>query len=138
MLLPESPIEYADDNERVDASEEDMDEEDNTFYDTVDFLSSSSFKSNDFWTSSSPSDDDDLYAFEADDCNEPAIISARPNFPHVKRQKLPDQVEKERGSFEDLEYSYLIDGAYESGKRGNSLMRILNVAAFCSIRICFY
>ncbi|KAM7510999.1 hypothetical protein LguiB_009874 [Lonicera macranthoides] len=32
--------------------------------------------------------------------------------------------------FEDLEYSYLLDRAYEWGKRGNSLMRILNVAAF--------
>ncbi|KAJ3681875.1 hypothetical protein LUZ60_014448 [Juncus effusus] len=32
--------------------------------------------------------------------------------------------------FEDLEYSYLLDRAYEFGKQGNSLMRILNVAAF--------
>ncbi|XP_010272886.1 PREDICTED: oxysterol-binding protein-related protein 1C-like [Nelumbo nucifera] len=32
--------------------------------------------------------------------------------------------------FEDLEYSYLIDRANEWGRRGNSLMRILNVAAF--------
>ncbi|XP_038693991.1 oxysterol-binding protein-related protein 1C-like isoform X2 [Tripterygium wilfordii] len=32
--------------------------------------------------------------------------------------------------FEDLEYSYLLDRAYEWGKMGNSLMRILNVAAF--------
>ncbi|KAL5567407.1 hypothetical protein UlMin_030571 [Ulmus minor] len=32
--------------------------------------------------------------------------------------------------FEDLEYSYLIDRACEWGKRDNSLMRILNVAAF--------
>ncbi|XP_057848725.2 oxysterol-binding protein-related protein 1A isoform X1 [Cryptomeria japonica] len=32
--------------------------------------------------------------------------------------------------FEDLEYSYLIDRAAEWGKRRNSLMRILNVAAF--------
>jgi hypothetical protein len=32
--------------------------------------------------------------------------------------------------FEDLEYSYLIDRASEWGKKGNSLMRILNVAAF--------
>ncbi|EEF32593.1 Oxysterol-binding protein, putative [Ricinus communis] len=32
--------------------------------------------------------------------------------------------------FEDLEYSYLLDRAYEYGKEGNSLMRILNVAAF--------
>ncbi|KAL8171264.1 LOW QUALITY PROTEIN: hypothetical protein V2J09_023068 [Rumex salicifolius] len=32
--------------------------------------------------------------------------------------------------FEDLEYSYLLDRAYEWGKRGNNLMRMLNVAAF--------
>ncbi|KAF5935719.1 hypothetical protein HYC85_026848 [Camellia sinensis] len=32
--------------------------------------------------------------------------------------------------FEDLEYSYLLDSAYEHGKAGNSLMRALNVAAF--------
>lgn len=32
--------------------------------------------------------------------------------------------------FEDLEYSHLLDQAYEHGKAGNSLMRILKVAAF--------
>ncbi|XP_021615961.1 oxysterol-binding protein-related protein 2A isoform X4 [Manihot esculenta] len=32
--------------------------------------------------------------------------------------------------FEDLEYSYLLDKAYEYGKGGNSLQRILHVAAF--------
>ncbi|XP_071919134.1 oxysterol-binding protein-related protein 2A-like isoform X1 [Coffea arabica] len=32
--------------------------------------------------------------------------------------------------FEDLEYSYLLDRAYQHGKAGNSLQRILNVAAF--------
>ncbi|KAL6645317.1 hypothetical protein ACP70R_016925 [Stipagrostis hirtigluma subsp. patula] len=32
--------------------------------------------------------------------------------------------------FEDLEYSYLLDRAYECGLKGNSLMRILYVAAF--------
>ncbi|KAL0296232.1 UNVERIFIED_CONTAM: Oxysterol-binding protein-related protein 2A [Sesamum radiatum] len=32
--------------------------------------------------------------------------------------------------FEDLEYSHLLDQAYEYGKAGNSLMRILHVAAF--------
>ncbi|XP_059644072.1 oxysterol-binding protein-related protein 2A-like isoform X2 [Cornus florida] len=32
--------------------------------------------------------------------------------------------------FEDLEYSYLLDRAYEHGKAGNSLLRVLNVAAF--------
>ncbi|KAG0473174.1 hypothetical protein HPP92_014585 [Vanilla planifolia] len=81
----------------------------------------------------------------------------------VRRNKLPDPVEKEKGvslwsmikdnvgkdltrvclpvyfneplsslqkCFEDLEYSHLLDKAYEFGKMGNSLMRILNVAAF--------
>ncbi|CAI9095897.1 OLC1v1031932C3 [Oldenlandia corymbosa var. corymbosa] len=32
--------------------------------------------------------------------------------------------------FEDLEYSYLLDQAYQHGQKGNSLLRILNVAAF--------
>ncbi|GMH26638.1 hypothetical protein Nepgr_028481 [Nepenthes gracilis] len=31
---------------------------------------------------------------------------------------------------EDLEYSHLLDRAYEQGKSGNSLLRMLNVAAF--------
>ncbi|KAI3460605.1 hypothetical protein Pfo_017268 [Paulownia fortunei] len=162
----ESASESEDENERVDAAEEDTDEEDNTFFDTRDFLSSSSLKSNgsDFRTSSFSSDDDELYALEAGDSIDPAIRSAGTNFPYVKRRKkLPDPVEKEKGvslwsmikdnigkdltkvclpvyfneplsslqkCFEDLEYSYLIDRAYEWGKRGNSLMRILNVAAF--------
>ncbi|KAM7491246.1 hypothetical protein LguiA_034167 [Lonicera macranthoides] len=32
--------------------------------------------------------------------------------------------------FEELEYSYLLDRAYKYGKEGNSLLRVLNVAAF--------
>ncbi|XP_042484575.1 oxysterol-binding protein-related protein 2B-like [Macadamia integrifolia] len=31
---------------------------------------------------------------------------------------------------EDLEYSYLLDRAFDYGKKGNSLLRVLNVAAF--------
>ncbi|KAL5667544.1 hypothetical protein ACJX0J_019765, partial [Zea mays] len=34
--------------------------------------------------------------------------------------------------FEDLEYSYLLDQAYQHGKVGDSLMRILKVAAFAA------
>ncbi|KAH6782725.1 binding protein 1C [Perilla frutescens var. hirtella] len=151
-------------NERVDAADEDTDEEENNFFDTRDFLSSSSFKSNgsDFRTSSFSSDDD--LTFESEDGIDPDIKSAGRNFPHVKRRKkLPDPVEKEKGvslwsmikdnigkdltkvclpvyfneplsslqkCFEDVEYSYLLDRAYEWGKKGNSLMRILNIAAF--------
>ncbi|KAL4596351.1 hypothetical protein ACB092_12G158300 [Castanea dentata] len=161
-----SVSESEDDNERVDAAEEETDDEDNTFFDTRDFLSSSSFKSNgsDFRLSSFSSDDDGLYVVESDDDIDPSMRAVGTNYTHVKRRKkLPDPVEKEKGvslwsmikdnigkdltkiclpvyfneplsslqkCFEDLEYSYLIDRAYEWGKRGNSLMRILNVAAF--------
>ncbi|KAL0323361.1 UNVERIFIED_CONTAM: Oxysterol-binding protein-related protein 1C [Sesamum angustifolium] len=99
LFIPESASESEDENERVDAVEEDTDEEDNTFFDTRDFLSSSSFKSNgsDFRTSSFSSDDDELYAFDAEDSIHPAIRSAGTSFPYVKRRKkLPDPVEKRK------------------------------------------
>ncbi|GFP84355.1 oxysterol-binding protein-related protein 1c [Phtheirospermum japonicum] len=165
LACMESATESEDENERVDVAEEDTDEEDNTFFDTRDFLSSSSLKSNgsEFRTSSFSSDEE-LYSIEAEDNIDPTIRSAGKNFPYVKRRKkLPDPVEKEKGvslwsmikdnigkdltkvclpvyfneplsslqkCFEDLEYSYLLDRAYEWGKKGNNLMRILNVAAF--------
>lgn len=164
----ETASESEDENERGGAAEDDTDEEDIPFFDTREFLSSSSFKSNgssEFRTSSISSDEDDSNVIEDDDDNvDPAIRSAGLNFPYVKRRKrLPDPKEKEKGvslwsmikdnigkdltkvclpvyfneplsslqkCFEDLEYSYLLDRAYEWGKKGNSLMRILNVAAF--------
>ncbi|KAJ0233259.1 Oxysterol-binding protein-related protein 1C [Hirschfeldia incana] len=149
-----------DDHERGDAE---TDEEDNTFFDTRDFLSSSSFKSSgsDFRTSSFSSDDD---GFGSEDDTDPSIKAVGSDYPHVKRRKsLPEPVEKEKSvslwsmikdnigkdltkvclpvyfneplsslqkCFEDLEYSYLLDRAFEWGKKGDSLMRILNVAAF--------
>ncbi|MED6124989.1 Oxysterol-binding protein- protein 1C [Stylosanthes scabra] len=161
-----SASESEDDNERNDAAEEETDDEDNAFFDTRDFLSSSSFKSNgsDYRVSSFSSDDDGLYAFESEDDVDPAIRSVGRNYPHVKRRKkLPDPVEKEKGvslwsmikdnigkdltkvclpvyfneplsslqkCYEEIEYSHLLDQAYEWGRRGNSLMRILCVAAF--------
>lgn len=159
----ESTSESEDGNGRADPAEEDTDEEDNTFFDTKDFLSSRSFRSNgsEFRTNSS---DDELRAFESEEGIDPDMKSTGSNFPYIKRRKkLPDPVEKEKGvslwsmlkdnigkdltkiclpvyfneplsslqkCFEDLEYSYLIDRAYEWGKKGNTLMRILNVAAF--------
>ncbi|GER37769.1 oxysterol-binding protein [Striga asiatica] len=181
----ESTTESEDENERVDGAEEDTDEEDNAFFDTRDFLSSSSFRSSgsDFRMLSLSSDDDEHCSFEDEEDIDPAIRSVGMNFPRIKRRKkLPDPVEKEKGvslwsmikdnigkdlskvclpvyfneplsslqkCFEDVEYSYLIDRAYEWGKkdcfsfqgpsvfwnmttdeRGNNLMRMLNVAAF--------
>ncbi|XP_052201872.1 oxysterol-binding protein-related protein 1C-like isoform X2 [Diospyros lotus] len=160
-----SVSESEDDNERVDVAEEETDDEDNAFFDTRDFLSSSSFKSSaSDLRALSLSSDEDIYAFESEDDIDPSIKSAGKNFTYVKRRKrLPEPVEKEKAvslwsmikdnigkdltkvclpvyfneplsslqkCFEDLEYSYLLDRAYEWGKRGNSLMRILNVAAF--------
>ncbi|KAL5558345.1 hypothetical protein UlMin_034556 [Ulmus minor] len=161
-----SVTESDDENERVDAAEEETDDDENTFFDTRDFLSSSSFKSNasDYRISSFSSDDDGPYAVESDEDIDPSIKSVGTSYPCVKRRnKLPNPIEIEKSvslwsmikdnigkdltkiclpvyfneplsslqkCFEDLEYSYLIDRAYEWGKRGNSLMRILNVAAF--------
>ncbi|CAL9115797.1 unnamed protein product [Musa acuminata var. zebrina] len=154
------------DNERPDAAEEETDEEDNTFFDTRDFLSSSSFKSteSDFHRSEFDSDDENDYGVDSVGASDSSMKSVEPNYPNVRRrEKLPDPIEKEKGvslwsmikdnigkdltkvclpvyfneplsslqkCFEDLEYSYLIDRAYEWGKKGNGLMRILNVAAF--------
>ncbi|KAF8377027.1 hypothetical protein HHK36_030399 [Tetracentron sinense] len=175
-----SPSESDDDNGRNDAAEEETDDDENTFFDTRDFLSSSSFNSgSDFRRSSFDSDDKDLV--DSEDGIDFSIRSVGTKYPFVRRRKkLPDPVEKENGvglwsmikdnigkdlskvclpvyfneplsslqkCFEDLEYSYLLDRAYEWGKRlvglnrltnrtrdkilqGNSLMRILNVAAF--------
>ena len=144
--------ESEDDNERVDVAEEETDDEDNAFFDTRDFLSSSSFKSSaSDLRASSLSSDEDIYAFESEDDIDPSIKSAGKNFTYVKRRKrLPEPVEKEKAvslwsmikdnigkdltkvclpvyfneplsslqkCFEDLEYSYLLDRAYEWGKR---------------------
>ncbi|KAJ8647301.1 hypothetical protein MRB53_000324 [Persea americana] len=157
-----SPSESDEDNERHDAAEEETDDEDHAFFDTRDFLSSSSFRSSgsDYRRSSFDSDDDDFYANGGD----ASMKSVGFTYPYVQRRKrLPDPVEKEKGvslwsmikdnigkdltkvclpvyfnepmsslqkCFEDLEYSFLLDRAYEWGKKDDSLMRILNVAAF--------
>ncbi|KAH1065277.1 hypothetical protein J1N35_030264 [Gossypium stocksii] len=154
-----------DDPERIDAAEEETDDDDHNFFDTREFLSSSSFKDNGSDVrASSFSSDDGLNTLGSEDDTDPQIKSVGNSFPYIKRRKrLPDPVEKEKGvslwsmikdnigkdltkvclpvyfneplsslqkCFEDLEHSYLLDRANEWGKRGNSLMRILNVAAF--------
>ncbi|XP_037462592.1 oxysterol-binding protein-related protein 1C-like [Triticum dicoccoides] len=137
-------------NEPQDPVEEETDDEENIYFDTTDFLSSSSFKSSgsDFQRSEAGSDDEDDYPMDGID---PSMNSVGINYPYVRRRKkLPDLVEKEKGvslwsmikdnigkdltkvclpvyfneplsslqkCFEDLEYSYLIDRAYEWGKR---------------------
>lgn len=151
----------SDEHDRYDAAE--TDEDDNAFFDTRDFLSSSSFRSNGSDHHQSPLDSDDEESVDSEDID-PLIRHVGSSYPYVRRRKkLPDPVEKEKGislwsmikdnigkdltkvclpvyfnepisslqkCFEELEYSYLLDRAYEWGKQGNSLMRILNIAAF--------
>ncbi|XP_058179222.1 oxysterol-binding protein-related protein 1C-like isoform X2 [Rhododendron vialii] len=159
-----SPSESDDDNDIHDAMEEETDDDNNAFFDTRDYLSSSSVRSNGSDIRRSSFDSEDDVDLDSDDGIDSCIRSVGTNHPHVRRRKrLPDPVEKENGvslwsmikdnigkdltkvclpvyfnepisslqkCFEDLEYSYLLDRAYEWGKMGNSLMRILNVAAF--------
>lgn len=159
-----SPSDSDDDNDRHDAMEEETDDDNNAFFDTRDYLSSSSVRSNGSDIRRSSFDSEDDVDLDSDDGIDSCIRSVGTNHPHVRRRKrLPDPVEKENGvslwsmikdnigkdltkvclpvyfnepisslqkCFEDLEYSYLLDRAYEWGKMGNSLMRILNVAAF--------
>lgn len=142
-----------DDNDRVDGPEEETDEDENAFFDTRDFLSSSSMKSNgsDFRNSSFSSDGEGISLVESEDDADSTIKAVGSNYPYVKRRKkLPDPAEKEKGvslwsmikdnigkdltkiclpvyfneplsslqkCFEELEYSYLVDRAYEWGKR---------------------
>ncbi|XP_044508728.1 oxysterol-binding protein-related protein 1C-like isoform X2 [Mangifera indica] len=159
-----SASESDDDHDRQDLVDEETDDDDNAFFDTRDFLSSSSIRSNGSDYHQSPFDSDDEDAFGCEDGSDPCMRSIGSDYPFVRRRnKLPDPFEKEKGvslwslikdnigkdltkvclpvyfneplsslqkCFEDLQYSYLIDRAYEWGKMGNSLMRILNVAAF--------
>ncbi|XP_023769382.1 oxysterol-binding protein-related protein 1C isoform X2 [Lactuca sativa] len=143
----------------ADAAEEETDDEENAFFDTRDFLSSGSFKStgSDMRSSSFSSDDEEDHqdASIRSFGNDFPRVKRRKKLPDpIEKEKgvslwsmIKDNIGKDltkvclpvyfneplsslQKCFEDLEYSYLLDRAYEWGKRGNSLMRILNVAAF--------
>lgn len=141
-----------DETDRIDAAEEETEEEDNAYFDTRDFLSSSSFKSNesDILRLENDSDDEQISICSFDGLDG-AMMFTRSKYPYIKRRKkLPDPVEKEKAvslwsiikdnigkdltkvclpvyfnepisslqkCFEDLEYSYLLDRAYEWGKQ---------------------
>ncbi|KAK6938456.1 hypothetical protein RJ641_031964 [Dillenia turbinata] len=77
--LEASATESDDDNEKVDAAEEETDDKDNAFFDTRDFLSSSSFKSNgsDIRRSSFGSDVEDISSIDYEDGLDPIISNKR-------------------------------------------------------------
>lgn len=91
-----SASESDDYNEPQDPAEE-TDDDENLYFDTRDFLSSSSFKSSgsDYQRSEAGSDDEDDYPMDGID---PSMKSIGISYPYVRRRKkLPDPVEKEKG-----------------------------------------
>ena len=97
LSFPEGSASESDDyNEPQDPAEE-TDDDENIYFDTRDFLSSSSFKSSgsDFQRSEGGSDDEDDYPMDGID---PSMKSVGISYPYVRRRKkLPDPVEKEKG-----------------------------------------
>ncbi|CAH9108458.1 unnamed protein product [Cuscuta europaea] len=153
------------DNESRYGVDLETDEEEITFFDTNDFLSSealrsASCRSRDARLSLTNEDE----SFSSGRIREVGMEIKTIKYPYVKRRySLPEPKEKEKPiglwaiikdnigkdlsgvclpvyfneplsslqkCFEDLEYSHLVDQAFEWGKQGNDLMRILNVAAF--------
>jgi oxysterol-binding protein 1 len=95
-----SATESDDDNERRDPADEELSDDENTFFDTRDFLSSSSFKSSvsDFRRISFYSDDEEHYAIYSRSDIDSSMRSVGFDFLYVRRRKkLPDPVEKEKG-----------------------------------------
>ncbi|XP_047332313.1 oxysterol-binding protein-related protein 1C-like [Impatiens glandulifera] len=142
------------DNDRHDNV--DTDDEDNIYFDTKDVLSTSC-NGSDYQGSSSDSDyeEDEEDAHHPGNRIHTSSIKRRKKLPDPVEKEtgvslwamIKDNIGKDltkvclpvyfnepisslQKCFEDLEYSYLLDRAYEYGKKGNSLMRILNVAAF--------
>ncbi|KAJ6951310.1 hypothetical protein NC653_040650 [Populus alba x Populus x berolinensis] len=87
-----------DDHDRHDAAEEETDDDDE-FLDTQDFLSSSSFKSAESEFQKTPYDsDEDEGPLDIEDGMDSCIKFVGSNYPCVmRRKKLPDPVEKEKG-----------------------------------------
>ncbi|KEH28023.1 OSBP(oxysterol-binding protein)-related protein 1C [Medicago truncatula] len=149
-----------DDNERNDAAEEETDDDDTPFFDTRDFISSSSsvrassFSSDDEGISVVGSEGDIDPSIRSVGTNYPHVKRRKKLPEPVEKEKgvslwslIKDNIGKDltkvclpvyfneplsslQRCCEEMEYSYLLDRAYEWGKRGNTLMRILNVAAF--------
>ncbi|XP_019184539.1 PREDICTED: oxysterol-binding protein-related protein 1C-like isoform X1 [Ipomoea nil] len=151
-----------DDTDRYHAIEEESDDDDDDmFADARDFLSNTAVRAggNDDGKSSSENDDEGNHPSEGGTSveNKYPCVNRRKKLPDpVEEEKgvslwsmIKDNIGKDltkvclpvyfneplsslQKSFEDFEYSYLLDEAYESGKVGNNLGRILKVAAFAA------
>ncbi|XP_010250934.1 PREDICTED: oxysterol-binding protein-related protein 1D-like isoform X2 [Nelumbo nucifera] len=141
------------DNESQDGVDIETDEDDGIFFDTRDFLSSESLRSASYRSRESMgkacSGGMEIKTIEY------PYVKRRNKLPEPKEKEKPvglwsiikENIGKDLSGvclpvyfneplsslqkcFEDMEYSYLVDRALEWGKQGNSLMRILNIAAF--------
>ncbi|XP_056686845.1 oxysterol-binding protein-related protein 2B isoform X6 [Spinacia oleracea] len=151
-----STTESSDDTEKQDV-EEASDEEESCYYDSKDFFteSPSHLIGSGMDTKGQGADVKDAWPKEAPNEALCSHIERRIKLPDpVEKEKpvslwsmIKDNVGKDltrvclpvyfnepisslQKCCEDLEYSYLLDRAYEYGKAGDSLMRIVNVAAF--------
>lgn len=151
-----STTESSDDTEKQDV-EEASDEEDSCYYDTKDFFTESPSRliGSGMDTRGSGGDVKVAWPMEAPSEALCSHIERRKKLPDPVEKERPvslwsmikDNVGKDltrvclpvffnepisslQKCCEDLEYSYLLDRAYEYGKAGNSVMRIVNVAAF--------
>lgn len=151
-----STTESSDDTEKQDV-EEASDEEDSCYYDTKDFFTESPSRliGSGMDTRGSGCDVKVAWPMEAPSEALCSHIERRKKLPDPVEKERPvslwsmikDNVGKDltrvclpvffnepisslQKCCEDLEYSYLLDRAYEYGKAGNSVMRIVNVAAF--------
>ncbi|XP_073303164.1 oxysterol-binding protein-related protein 2A-like isoform X1 [Primulina huaijiensis] len=147
-----STTESSDDIEKQDLDEV-SDEDETRFFDTNEFFSEPIDCMDGFVTSENPTDS----AEKVDkivNCRYP-YVERRKKLPDpIEKEKavslwsmIKDNIGKDlarvclpvffnepisslQKCFEDLEYSHLLDQAYEHGRAGNSLLRTLNVAAF--------
>ncbi|XP_022958368.1 oxysterol-binding protein-related protein 2B-like [Cucurbita moschata] len=145
-----STTESSDDIEKQELEEEVSDEDEMSFYDTRD-----SFPENSVYGHDSKAENSGTMAANMELQNRYSHVQRRKRLPvPVEKEKrvslwsmIKDNVGKDltrvclpvyfnepisslQKCCEDMEYSYLLDQAYQQGKQGNSLQRILNVAAF--------
>ncbi|VFR00992.1 unnamed protein product [Cuscuta campestris] len=149
------------DRHHVAEEESDGDDDDDMFADARDFLSSNSFRAQGNGDKKALCDSDDEETHPSEDGisveNKYPYVKRRNKLPDPLEEEkgaslwsmIKDNIGKDltkvclpvyfneplsslQKCFEDFEYSYLLDQAYESGKVGNSFMRMLKVAAFAA------
>lgn len=145
-----SASDSSDDNERNEVVEEEIDYDDDAFFDTQEVLSSSFVRNESSNFQESPFESDDEESSTSNGATDSCMNSVVTNYPQVRRREnLPVPIETEKGvslwsmikdnigkdlnkvclpiyfneplsslqkCFEEFEYSFLLDRAYQWGK----------------------